>query len=227
MGNESIKIRVDTTALACIFKYPDALNVSSIVEFLETKGFERIGTTREEVVTKSGIPIGEIVQQLPIIARKKDKAIEILYNPNASLLGFPYSSFITVRGTNVKDVLDNFRIISEYLSKENLSSDIALYEATLTGFVEFKNISNKIIKMFNLQKLSKIAELLQEAKPVAFRLRGTNPNSPKWFDLILDSALLNPNLSFVRFIIRYDDFNKYEQIEEILKNTIMGVLKND
>ncbi|RLI77231.1 hypothetical protein DRP05_10700, partial [Archaeoglobales archaeon] len=146
-------IRINTTTLACIFNYPEMVDRQTLVEYLEENGFKRIGPMKEDLITESGRPVGEIVQEPHIVAHKEDEDIDVIYNNRALLIGFPSSSFITVIGTKFERVMENFEIIYNFLKDKDLISDISLYEATFTGFIESKGISSRIPEFFILEKL--------------------------------------------------------------------------
>ncbi len=219
-------IRILSTSLACIFKYPEAIDLDSFLKYLEKKEFKRTEPKRERIISESGILAGEI-EFLPTIVAKKTvngKRIEVFYNRASSLIGFPDSSFITVVGEKILDVLKNFRLVLQFLESCRKIDEIAMYEATLTGFLEFKRVIDHIPKLFS-DRLHVVKEVLQEPQPIGFRLRGKDPRSPKWYDLLIDCGVKNPNLALVRFVVRYDDYTVYENIESDLKNLVEKLLR--
>ncbi|MBO8183120.1 MAG: hypothetical protein H0Z28_10070 [Archaeoglobus sp.] len=219
-------IRTISTSLACIFKYPESIDRRDLISFLKEKGYLLPKPKREELVTESGRSIGEIVEEPFLVAYKEeDEGIRIIYNNNANLPGLSQSSFVSVIGPEFESTFSNFEVILEYIRNKKLESDIRMYEATFTGLVEREDLKSNISEFFKLEKMSKLEELLNQApRPAGFRVRGQNPTEANWFDLMIDTATTeNPKLSLFRLIIRYDDYNKYNELSKLIENIIGGI----
>lgn len=217
-------IRVISTSLACIFGYSDAVDRRDLTEYLKDKGFTIPHVKREEIITSSGLPIGEAFAEPPIVAYRVEDGnkIDVLYNNNANLIGFPSSSFVTVVSRDFDSTYSVFELIYNYLSDKKLDRDIKIYEATFTGLVEKEGLKERIQELFVSDKLSKFKKVLHQSPILtSYRVRGDNPREPGWYDLLIDTAASeNPKLSLVRLVIRYADYYEYTKLRRLVEEVV-------
>ena len=222
-------IRVHSTSLACIFAYSDAIDRRDLVEYLKDKGFNIPRMKREEIFTSSGIPVGEMFAELPILAYKEDdigNKIDVLHNNHTRLIGFPISSFITVVSQDINAVYSNFELIYGYLQERNLHTEISIYEATFTGLIEKEDLKERIKYFFVTDKLNNFSKVFEQVPtPVSYRVRGDDPQKDGWYDLVLDTAASdNPKLSLLRLVIRMAEYTNYRKLEKIIRKIVDEVI---
>jgi hypothetical protein len=209
-------IRTIAITLACIFKYPEAVNKQDFKKYLIENDFT-LKQPKKEILLNSDRVVGTT-----IIADKyvESDMIRIIYNSNANLTGYPATSFITVMSTNFEKTFEVFKsLVFKYVRDRKLDSEIVMYEATFTGFIEKDNLIDSIRKYFMLDNINRFGELLgQESLPVGFRVKGINPTDENWFDLLIDTSFIaqNPKLSFLRLVMRYRNYENFRNLKEIV-----------
>ncbi len=217
-------LRTLSTSLACIFGYPDIIDRKDLANYLKEKGYMLPTMKREEILTSSGFPIGEAFAEPPVVAYKMNGTdkIDILYNSNAKLAGFPSSSFVSVVSGDSEKTYETFKLIQSYVSDKGISNEIKIYEATFTGLVEKEGLKEKIHSFLPPEDARKFENVLHQTPTlISFRIRGDNPQMPDWYDLMIDtSASENPKLSLIRFVTRFGEPTEYLKINDKIKEIV-------
>ncbi len=219
-------IRPIAITLACIFKYPEAINQQDLKKYLIENDFMLKQPKIDTLVNP------DRVVDTTIVAYRNDESdmIRVIYNSNANLTGYPTASFITVMSPNFEKTFKVFKsLVFKYVKDRKLDNEIIMYEATFTGFIEKSNLINNICKYFTLSKIKRFGELLgQESLPVGFRVKGSNPTDENWFDLLVDTSYIaqNPKLSFLRLVMRYRNYENFRNLKEIVNRIVDEVILN-
>lgn len=217
-------LRTLSTSLACIFEYPDIIDRKDLSNYLKEKGFMLPTMKKEEILTSSGFPLGEAFAEIPIIAYRSEETdkINILYNNNAKLAGFPSSSFVSVVSGDFEKTYETFKLIQSYISDKGLSNEIKIYEATFTGLVEKEELKERVRNFLPPEEASKFESVLTQSPVlISFRIRGDDPQTSGWYDLMIDTSVSeNPKLSLLRFVTRFDEPIEYLKIKGKIKEIL-------
>jgi len=217
-------LRILSTSLACIFGYPDIIDRKDLANYLKEKGYMLPTMKREEILTSSGFPIGEAFAEPPIVAYKIDGTdkIDILYNNNAKLAGFPSSSFVSVVSGDFERTYETFKLIQSYISERGISNEIKIYEATFTGLVEKEGLKEKVYSFLPPEDAHKFESVLHQTPAlISFRIRGDNPQTPNWYDLMIDTSVSeNPKLSLIRLVMRFSEPAEYPKIYDKIREIV-------